>query len=305
MSTEFSSSQFSTNVRFKKSNEARQLSLIKQAVAAAYKVSPALAERWVAARFLTPKRHPWPAVEQACLAQAEIGQLYTQDLPDAQWNFRAMRTYRWGQAIRGRVAVMHGWEGRASQFHRFIAAFVAAGYEVIGIDAPGHGASEGNRSSVFHFLTALERLVRNAGGVDAVVAHSMGGGVALHAMANGLAARKAVLIAPNADLTMYSRIVAERLGMSEVQRLALQSRIETRFGMRWDDINGVQRAKAVSQHGLVIHDRQDREIPFSMGESISRAWAGSALLTTTGLGHRRIISDENVVAATLAFVAEK
>ncbi|MBV8657413.1 MAG: alpha/beta fold hydrolase [Burkholderiales bacterium] len=280
------------------------LGWVRSALAVAYRVAPVLTETWVAHQFLSPARHGWPAVERECLAGAEVGTLYTADLPEASWNFRPMRTYRWGKPTRGRIAVMHGWAGRATQFHRFIATFVDAGYEVIGIDAPGHGGSVGKISSLFHFLTALERLVRNAGPVDAVIGHSLGGGVALHALANGLKAKKAVLIAPNADLVLYSRVITRQLGLDETRRQSLQARIEARFGVRWEEVNGILRAASVTQPGLVIHDLEDREIPFSMAEAISEAWTGAQLMTTTGLGHRRILADEQVVGAALDYVRQ-
>ena len=292
----------STNVRSYNTMPNGSMGMVRAALGVAYRVAPGLAAAWVERQFLSPARHPWPAAEREWLARAETGSLHTLGLPEDGWNFRPMRTYRWGRAERGRVAVLHGWAGRATQFHRFIGPFVAAGYEVIGIDAPGHGASAGKLSSVFHFLNALERLVHNAGPVDAVIGHSLGGGTALYALSEGLQAKKAVLISPNADLQLYSRIVAQQLGLAEHHRQTLQARIEQRFGARWEDINGVRRAARVAQPGLVIHDADDREIPLSMGEAIAEAWPGAQLMVTHGLGHRRILADDAVVAAALDYV---
>jgi hypothetical protein len=38
---------------------------------------------------------------------------------------------------------------------------------------------------------------------------------------------------------------------------------------------------------------------------IVHAWRGAALLMTDGLGHRRILRDPDVVAATVAFLAAR
>jgi hypothetical protein len=54
---------------------------------------------------------------------------------------------------------------------------------------------------------------------------------------------------------------------------------------------------------LVVHDRDDRETAWSGGRDLSRGWPGARPLTTSGLGHRRILSDPKVVAQVARFVA--
>ena len=53
---------------------------------------------------------------------------------------------------------------------------------------------------------------------------------------------------------------------------------------------------------LVFHDRDDAEVPWSDGAAIAGAWPGARLVTTAGLGHRRILRDERVVSQAVAFV---
>jgi pimeloyl-ACP methyl ester carboxylesterase len=130
----------------------------------------------------------------------------------------------------------------------------------------------------------------------------MGGGVALHALAHGLPAKKAVLIAPNADLVLYSKMVARKLGMTETSRLSLQQRIERRFAVTWESIDSRNEAPNVTQPGLVIHDRDDKEIPLSMGAGIAKAWPTSRFIQTETLGHRRILSDPVVVGTVRGFL---
>ncbi|MGH8561857.1 MAG: hypothetical protein ACRES4_07835, partial [Nevskiales bacterium] len=53
---------------------------------------------------------------------------------------------------------------------------------------------------------------------------------------------------------------------------------------------------------LVVHDREDRETAWSDGQSIAEAWPQARLLSTQGLGHRRVVSDAEVVSAALRFI---
>jgi pimeloyl-ACP methyl ester carboxylesterase len=58
----------------------------------------------------------------------------------------------------------------------------------------------------------------------------------------------------------------------------------------------------MSAPALVIHDREDRDVPYEHGRQIAAAWPGAQLLTTTGLGHRAILRDPEVVRRTLTFL---
>ena len=53
---------------------------------------------------------------------------------------------------------------------------------------------------------------------------------------------------------------------------------------------------------LLVHDGQDAETGWADSEAIARAWPGARLVTTSGLGHRRILRDPEVVAEVTGFV---
>ena len=46
---------------------------------------------------------------------------------------------------------------------------------------------------------------------------------------------------------------------------------------------------------LVVHDREDRFVPFAEGQALVAAWPGSELLEATGLGHHRLLRDAGIV----------
>jgi len=54
---------------------------------------------------------------------------------------------------------------------------------------------------------------------------------------------------------------------------------------------------------LVIHDREDREVPFSEGRRHVLNWPGARLQATRGLGHRRLLEDPAVIEAAVDFIS--
>ena len=55
---------------------------------------------------------------------------------------------------------------------------------------------------------------------------------------------------------------------------------------------------------LIVHDRDDHDVPYAHGEEIALAWPGAELLTTSGLGHRAVVRDPEVIRRTLAFLSD-
>jgi pimeloyl-ACP methyl ester carboxylesterase len=59
----------------------------------------------------------------------------------------------------------------------------------------------------------------------------------------------------------------------------------------------------IGHRALVIHDRDDRMMPWLHGATVARHWPGARLMSTEGLGHRRILADEAVTRAAADFIA--
>ena len=53
---------------------------------------------------------------------------------------------------------------------------------------------------------------------------------------------------------------------------------------------------------IVLSRVASTDVPAADGEAIARAWPGAVLLTTTGLGHRGVLWDDEVVRRVVRFV---
>ena len=53
---------------------------------------------------------------------------------------------------------------------------------------------------------------------------------------------------------------------------------------------------------LIVHDRQDETVAWDDGVAIAAAWPGARLVTTSGLGHRGVTHDADVVRQAVSFV---
>ena len=80
------------------------------------------------------------------------------------------------------VALVHGWGGCAGIWSLWVGQLLRAGYRVVSIDAPAHGAAPGNRASAPAIAGTVRAASREVGPFAATVSHSLG------AIASSLAA---------------------------------------------------------------------------------------------------------------------
>ena len=272
--------RISTNVRF----------------AASALLFPELAGAWAERLFLTPPR----SADAAATAL---------DLIDARSSFvphkgRAIATWRWGSRDAPAVLLAHGWGGHAAQMRAFVFPLLSAGFRVIAYDQPAHGVSEGRLTGLPDFAEALGEVAAYHGDVHAVIGHSLGAAAAALAMAGGKARfGAAVLVSPPADMVGYSRRFARWYWMPEAVRRAMQAAIEERYGVLWESLDVRRLAARIPTRALVVHDRDDRIVPWTQGAQVASRWPGARLLSTDGLGHRRILDDEFVTRAAADFVS--
>jgi len=283
-------SSISTNVRFLFHGLGRRVAL-----GASSLLAPRLARLWAEQLFLSPPRSRIPADELPEFRDAR-----------ARWIMhrgRRIATWSWGSPDRTAVLLVHGWGGNAVQMRSLASALVAEGLRVVAFDQPAHGLSEGSLTGLPDLADVLTEVAWEHGRVRAVVAHSLGGPATALAVARGLPAERVVLLSAPSDLVGYSRRFARWHWIPESVRGAMQAAIEERFGVRWAELGIARLAPRLTARALLIHDREDRIVPWRQGRDFARHWPGARLLLTAGLGHGRILQDEGVVRAVADFVA--
>ena len=257
-------------------------------------VAPGMAARWAEAIFCRPPRNEPRPVEEAFLATGVRHTVRSEEQDLATWT--------WGQ---GPVVVLtHGWGSRAGRFSALAQALVEARFRVVLFDAPAHGASMGNQASLPQFSHALRAVGDTVGRIYGLVGHSLGGAAVSLAMRNGLPAERAVLLSPPADVILFSHAFAEHIHLPLRAHNIMRRNLESRLQIRWEELHVPTLARGLTAPALVVHDRDDQDVPFSHGEEIAKAWPGAEFMATSGLGHRAVMRDPEVIRRTIAFLTD-
>ncbi|MDH5832830.1 alpha/beta hydrolase [Luteimonas kalidii] len=252
-----------------------------------------------------------PAASSRTRAQAHAPPPGLRFLP---WQGERLALYRWGDPDREpTVLLVHGWSSFGQRFMSWLPALRAAGYAVVAFDHRGHGRSSGRRNDLAGFVDAVSAVERHLAGTGvrhddarpalaAVIGHSLGAAAVALALSRGLRAQRVVLVAPPADLRAAKQRFARLIGLSGRLVQPLLQQFHDRTGIDPLGLQPHRYAPALSTPALVIHDCTDEEVPWGEGEQYARCWPGARLLSTQGLGHRRILDAPQVIEAAVRFV---
>jgi len=278
------------------------LGLMRLSFQTAGRIAPQVMAAWARNMYFTPRRYPPSRKERTTLARATP---FDVEFPGGQrTRYPGGPLRAWSMGEGPVVLLCHGWESRGS---RLAAAFAEplnrAGFRAVWFDMPGHGDSPGTQSDVEAFSDAIGSVGKAVGPLHAIIAHSLGAASTTIAVTRGLETGRLAYLAPACWMVNFPERFADVFALPPSTRAAFRARLFQSFPEHlWTDLAGDVLSSKLTVPGLVIHDIEDGETHYEGAVAIHNAWSGSELMTTEGLGHRRIVSDPKVQARVLQFV---
>lgn len=265
------------------------LGAIRFALSALDAVSPKLSGRLVYVLMFHAGRRRLSAAEKEGLNRARRRSFVQDGL--------AIPVYEWGERERPAVLAVHGYEACAAHFLPLIEECLAAGLRVVSFDAPGHGLAPGSGTNLVQMFQIGQRILGEDGPFCAIVGHSIGAmpttQLALDAPSS---VRQVALVAGVFDSKTFLSRFQEMTGASDAAIREAIRRTERTLNITWGASEPTVLAPKQRIPALVIHDRDDKEVPPGEAARYAAAWPGAKVMMTDGLGHRRILRDKVVIA---------
>jgi len=211
-----------------------------------------------------------------------INSAYTEELT---YNNLDIATYRW--VGKGKTILLaHGWESNASRWDYILKDLNAQDYNVIAIDAPAHGRSDGKQFNAILYSEFIN-VAANKFKPDVLIGHSVGGMASVFSMHNYQlpSVKKMILLGAPAHFTGVFSRYKTMMGFNTRISNGLDKIVLERFGKPVDYFSAAEFTKAIEAQGLIIHDKKDRIIPFEDAQLFADSYKNSQLISTTGFGH--------------------
>jgi pimeloyl-ACP methyl ester carboxylesterase len=195
-----------------------------------------------------------------------------------------METYHW-KGAGGTVLLAHGWDSNSWRWERLLPFLLGSGFNVVAVDAPGHGLS-GGLFSLPKYAAFLDAAARKFN-ADFLIGHSIGGAAALfyqYRYRNPNLKKMVVLGAP-ADLNPILDNFHSLLGSNQKVRQLLSEYFVRNFSMHPDRFEARVFGEALTLPGFIAHDSGDDVVLFSESQKIKKHWPMAEFIETAGLGH--------------------
>ena len=214
---------------------------------------------------------------------------------------KEITVYHYGESNR-KILLVHGWSGRGTQLVKIADELLKLGFSTISFDAPAHGKSKGKTTLMPEFIASILELEKQFGPFEYAIGHSLGGMSILNASSRGFKTKKAITIG-SADIiqNIIDDFVAN-LKLKPSIGIKMRDHFERKFNVEMDSYSASRAAKSVTIPVLIIHDATDDDVNVASAYHIHENVKNAELLITEGLGHRKILGNDDVIKNIIKFI---
>ena len=280
----------STNVRYIKAKQRGTHFLLTTL----WHLAPNTTKNIILKGFFKPRSYALTPLERQYLENSTSFHIQVHD--------KDIRCWKWGRGPG--ILLVHGWNGRGVNFAHFFKPLIDAGYSVITYDAPAHGESEGQVTNYFELSDTVRSFLDPSHGfnIQGIIAYSIGASAVINCISKENPSVDTVLIAPALKLKEILFNSFNHHGVPEIVYQNLVADMEEYYGYDVYQDNPDVLAKTIPSKMLIVHDTDDRTIPYIDSKILSEKTDKVDLHTTEGLGHKRILRDNTVVDVITAYI---
>ncbi|AUC82290.1 alpha/beta hydrolase [Lacinutrix sp. Bg11-31] len=240
-------------------------------------ISPKYASDKALDLFATPRKGRVLENQKAFLDSAKTHQLKYEDFN--------ILTYNW-KSTGKTILLAHGWESNTHRWEVLINQLRALDYNVIALDAPAHGASSGKQFNAVIYSECIHLTVEHYK-PDIIIGHSVGG------MASGFYQNKyqnknlekLILLGAPSEFTGVFKRYVDMMGYNKRIENGLNNLVLERFNNLPSYFSLANFAKNIETETLIIHDVEDKIIPYNDAKLIVENHKKATFISTTGYGH--------------------
>lgn len=255
-------------------------------------VSPKFASKKALNLFATPRKGRYTNKQSIAIDDAKIETL----------NFDGLniKTYRWAGRNKT-ILLAYGWESNASRWDYILEALKTEDYNIIALDGPAHGNSDGKQFNAVLYSQFIDVVMQHFK-PEVLIGHSVGGMASVFALHNYkfYSVKKLILLGAPAHFTgVFARYKA-MMGFNTKISEGLDTIVLERFHKPVDYFSASNFTATFDIEGLIIHDKRDLVIPYEDALLFKEKFKNSKLITTQGFGHS--LRDASLTPKIIKFI---
>jgi pimeloyl-ACP methyl ester carboxylesterase len=258
-------------------------------------ISKNLTVKFAKKLFSTPIRYKLPKRELEMNSNTKQELIYIPKIG------KKIMVYQYGTSAK-KVLLVHGWSGRGTQLVKIADKLIDMGYSTISFDAPAHGKSPGKTTLMLEFIESILELEKLYGKFDFAIGHSLGAMSILNSIKQGLNVKKAVILGSGDSINDILLDFVSKIQLKPEIATLMRESFEEKFNDSMESYSGAVAAEKVLVPMLVIHDKEDEDVPYTASVNIHNKLKNSELILTDNLGHRKILGDEKVISKIQEFL---
>ena len=221
---------------------------------------------------------------------------------------------------KGTIICAHGWEGRATNFFKFIPKLTQKGFRVLVPDFPMHGIAPGNETGCHVFCFSINCILNYIKEPAILIVHSLGNwATSMNYYVSDEKTRNQIKgfvgIGTPDKYTEIITSLGKMCGLDDYTNNILLDKYSEYIGFDVHKLSVSAAIKYFNYPCLVVCDENDKEVPiasaFNTSKHIQERFQTYKIgdkeypcfHKTKGLGHRRILRDDNVVNVVVDFVS--
>ncbi|NHN27890.1 alpha/beta fold hydrolase [Flavobacterium jejuense] len=260
------------------------------------KVSTKLTVKFASKLFGSPIKYKIPKREFHMEKKSKQELLY---IPKIK---KQIMIYQYGENSK-KVLLVHGWSGRGTQLVKIADKLIELGYSTISFDAPAHGKSPSKKTLMPEFIESILELDRKFGPFEYAIGHSLGSMSILNAIKDGLKVQKAIIIGSGDSVNDILKDFVSKLGLKPIIAEKMRDSFEKKHAIDMESFSSNIVARKINIPTLIIHDKNDTDVPYTASKNIHLHLKNSKLILTEDLGHRKILGDEKVIQEIESFLS--
>ena len=238
----------------------------------------------------------------------------TAPIPTKERSFRSdegtlLKAYQWGKSNKTALLI-HDWEMESSSLFQFVKPLLEKGFQVIAIDAPAHGCSEGTTICLPRYGRAIAHIINHElDSVHTIISHGIGSpsaSFALRKVDPSIKVENLVLVSSPNDITRQLDKFSKLLSLPKSVKskfFQLLEKIGQAKLKEFDTTDGFHQTNV--KKVLVVHDKDSNLYSYQEARDNFFAWANASLLSTENLGHFGPIQHPLVVENIVEFIDQE